>query len=189
MRRFCLLHGYGTTSVWCRGGSRYVEGCWGIPDLKSDAGVGIGTLIGDRDYLARKYIHWFDLPPFRFMFFDRNEIHIQAFQEISPAKLVPGDSSSSTFHEFQEFIISKFQKFRNSEFQKFKNGHLRFQKTHTILEFQISSKICSQLFPGCSLIFLDLIQVILSNKMKKYGLPEPKTLIIHEILSFRLPMP
>ena len=21
-------------SVWCRGGSRYVDGCWGIPDLK-----------------------------------------------------------------------------------------------------------------------------------------------------------
>ena len=23
--------GYGTTPVGCRGGSRYVEGCWGVP--------------------------------------------------------------------------------------------------------------------------------------------------------------
>ena len=27
--------GDGTTPVWCRGGSRYVEGCWGFPYLKS----------------------------------------------------------------------------------------------------------------------------------------------------------
>ena len=28
------LSGYGTTPVWCRGGSRYVWGCWGFPYLK-----------------------------------------------------------------------------------------------------------------------------------------------------------
>ena len=54
------------------------------------------------------------------MFFDRNEIHIQAFQEIPPAKLMSGDSLSSTYHDFQEFIISTYQKSRHSEFQKFK---------------------------------------------------------------------
>ena len=43
-----------------------------------------------------------------------------------------------------------------------------------ILELQISSKKIPQFYQGCSLIFLDLIQVILSNKMKKYGLPGPK---------------
>ena len=26
--------GYGTTPVGCRGGSRHVEGCWGLPHLK-----------------------------------------------------------------------------------------------------------------------------------------------------------
>ena len=72
---------------------------------KSDAGVGIGTLIGDRDSLARKEKSWFDLPHFRFMFF-----HIQAFQEIPPAKLIPGDSSSSTFHDF---IILSYSKIKN----------------------------------------------------------------------------
>ena len=36
------------------------------------------------------------------MFFDRNEIHIQAFQEIPAAKWMPGNSSSSTFHVFMK---------------------------------------------------------------------------------------
>ena len=31
-----------------------------------------------------------------------------------------GHSSSPTFHDFQEFIISNYQKIRNSEFKKFK---------------------------------------------------------------------
>ena len=62
------------------------------------------------------------------MFFARNEIHIQAFQEIPPAKLMSGDSSSLTFHDFQEFIISDYQKIRNSEFQKLKFRNSEFQK-------------------------------------------------------------
>ena len=69
---------------------------------KSDAGVGNGMLVGDKDYFAQKKKSWFDLPHFSFMFFGRNEIHIQAFQEIPPAKLIPGDSSSSTFHVFMK---------------------------------------------------------------------------------------
>ena len=44
------------------------------------------------------------------MFFNRNEIHIQAFQEIPPSKSIPGNSSSSTFHHSQELIISNYQK-------------------------------------------------------------------------------
>ena len=32
--------GYGTTSVWCRGGRRYVQGCWGFPYLKIEKFVG-----------------------------------------------------------------------------------------------------------------------------------------------------
>ena len=35
-----------------------------------------------------------------------------------------------------------------------------------ISEFQISSKNISPFFQGCSLIFLDLIQIILSNKIE-----------------------
>ena len=87
---------------------------------KSDAGVGIGTLVGDRDSLARKYRNWFLFAQNRFMVFDRNEIHIQAFQEIPPAKLMSGDSSSSTFHHFKNssFLISKIPgilNFKNSK--------------------------------------------------------------------------
>ena len=99
-----------------------------------------------------------------------------------------GDSSSSTFHHFQEFIISNYQKIRNSEFQKFKKWTLKVSKNSKFLSFRIPQKRFSHFFQGCSLIFLDLIQVILSNKMKKYGLPEPKTLIIHEMLTSR-PIP
>ena len=78
---------------------------------KSDAGVGIGTLIGDRDYFARKQKTWFTLAQNRFMFFDRNEIHIQAFVHLINGKLMSGHSSSSTFHHFQEFIIFNYQHF------------------------------------------------------------------------------
>ena len=114
---------------------------------------------------------------------------MQAFQEIPAAKLIPGDSSSSTFHHFQEFIIFDYQKFRNSEIQKFKNWKAKVSKISKFLRFGIRRKIFSQKIQGCSLIFLDLIQVILSNKMKKYGLPEPKTLRNDEMLSFRPLMP
>ena len=147
-----------------------------------------------------------------------------------------GDSSSSTFHHFQEFIISNYQKSRNSEFQNSKNGHFMFfmnssfliSKNPGILNFKNSrsgfiisnqqksrnsefqkfkkwtpkvSKISkflssrfrrncfSHFFQGCSLIFLDLIKVFWSNKMKKYGLPGPKTLRNDEMLSFRCLMP
>ena len=38
----------------------------------SDAGVGFGTLIGDRDYFTQKNRKLVRLPHLRFMFFDRN---------------------------------------------------------------------------------------------------------------------
>ena len=66
---------------------------------------------------------------------------------------------------------------------------LKSSKISKFLKFRILRKMFSQKIQGCSLIFLDLIQVILFNKMKKYGLPEPKTSIIHEMLSFRPLMP
>ena len=68
--------------------------------------MGIGTLVGDRDSLARNYRNWFVFVKSRFMFSDRNEIHIQAFVDFINGKLMSGHSSSSTFHHFQEFIIS-----------------------------------------------------------------------------------
>ena len=68
---------------------------------KSDAGVGIGTLVGDRDTLAQKYRNRFVFAQNRFMFFDRNEIHIQAFVDFIHGKLMSGHSSSSTFHDFK----------------------------------------------------------------------------------------
>ena len=71
---------------------------------------------------------WFDLPHFRFMLFDRNEIHIQAFVDFINGQLMSGHSSSSAVHDFQEIFISNYQKFRNSEFQKVKSGQLMLPK-------------------------------------------------------------
>ena len=50
-----------------------------------------------------------------------------------------GDSSSSTFHDFQEFIISNHQKIRNSEFQKLENGKLRFPKIRKFSNLKINT--------------------------------------------------
>ena len=59
------------------------------------------------------------------MFFDRYEIHIQAFEEILTAKLMSGDSSSLTFHDFKilSFLIIKKSGILN--FKNSKSGQLR----------------------------------------------------------------
>ena len=128
---------------------------------KSDAAVGIGTLIGDRDYIARKQKSWFDSPQNSFMFFDRNEIHIQDFGEIPPAKLMSGDSSSSTFHHFQEFIISHYQKFRNSESQKFKKWTHQVSEISKFLSFRFPQKMFPHFVPGMFPDFSEFFESIL----------------------------
>ena len=87
------------------------------------------------------------------------------------------------------FIMSNYQKSKNSEFQKFKNWTPKVSKISKLLSFIFLRKMFAHFFQGCSLIFLALIQIFWSDKMKKYGLPGPKTSIIHEILSFRPRMP
>ena len=62
----------------------------------------------------------------------------------------------------------------NSEFQKFKKWTVKVSGISKFLSFRFSQKMFSQFFQGCSLIFLDLIEVFWFNKMKKYGLPGPK---------------
>ena len=49
----------------------------------------------------------------RFMFFDRNEIHIQAFVDFINGKLMSGHSSSSTFHDFTILSFYKIDKSEN----------------------------------------------------------------------------
>ena len=129
------------------------------------------------------------MPHFRFMFFDRNWIHPQAFGEIPPAKLIPRGSSSSTFHHFIILSYYNYQKFGSSEIPKFKKWKAKVSKNSKILKFRFLRKMFSPFSRDVPWFFLDLIQVILSNKLKKYGLPGPKTLIIHEMLSFRCLMP
>ena len=42
-------------------------------------------------------------------FFDRNEIHIQAFVDFIDGKLMSGHCSPSTFHDFKIFSSSKIK--------------------------------------------------------------------------------
>ena len=70
-------------------------------------------------------------------------------------------------------------------YQNFKSSNLqisKFQKLKIVgtQDFQKKRKNESRIsidniFPGCSLIFLDLFEVIWYNEMKKYGAPGPKT--------------
>ena len=54
----------------------------------------------------------------RFMFFDRNYIHIQAFQEIPPAKWISRNSSSSMFHHFIILSYYKIKKIKKNHKKK-----------------------------------------------------------------------
>ena len=56
------------------------------------------------------------------MFFDRNEIHIPAFQEIPPGKWISRNSSSSTF------ILSSYYHILKSENQKSKKKKRKFKQ-------------------------------------------------------------
>ena len=73
---------------------------------------------------------------------------------------------------------------RNSEFHKFRNWTLKVSEISKFLSFRFLQKIFSHFFQGCSLIFLDLIQVILSSKIRNTGFQSP----IHEMLTSR-PIP
>ena len=92
---------------------------------------------------------------------------------------------------FMIFKNSSFLIIKNqiSKFQKFKTGRLRFPKFQNSWDSDFFEK-CFPIFSrDVPWFFLDLIQVILSNKMKKYGLPGPNTSIIHAMLSFWYLMP
>ena len=86
-----------------------------------------------------------------------------------------GHSSSSTFHHFIILSYYNYQKIRNSEIQKFKKWTLKVSQISKFMRFRIIRKIFFHFSQGRSLIFLDLIQVFWSNKMKKYGPPRPNS--------------
>ena len=125
----------------------------------------------------------------RCMFFDRYEIHIQAFVDFINGKWMSGHSSSSTFHDFQisSFLIIKNPgtlTFKNSE-----NGQLRFPKL-CFFDSQISTtNIFVEISREVPCFFSIFLEVFWSNEMKKYRLPGPKTLRNHEMLIFRRLMP
>ena len=79
---------YGTTPIWCRGGNRYVEGCWGFRYLKIEKFVG------------------FTKCPFHV--FDRYEMHIQDFEDFGYGNL---HHFPVSVFDFSKFVNSKFSKY------------------------------------------------------------------------------
>ena len=154
---------------------------------KSDAGVGIGTLIGDRDYLAQKYKNGSCLHKTDSCFWSKLNSYSR-FCNNSGGKMNPRKFLVFDFSSFSRIHHFNYQKSRNSEFQKLKKWTHKVSRISKILSFRILRNFFP-FFPGMFPDFLDLIQVILSNNLKKYGLPEPKTLITHEMLSFLPLMP
>ena len=72
-----------------------------------------------------------------------------------------GDSSSATFHHFQEFIISNYQNIRSSNFEisnlqisKFQNPKVRYTGLSKILRFPDSQISKIHIFQGRPHIFL-----------------------------------
>ena len=55
-----------------------------------------------------------------FHVFNRTEIHIQACVDFIGGKLISGHSSSSTFHDFQEVVLSNYQKSGDLNFENSK---------------------------------------------------------------------
>ena len=121
---------------------------------KSDAGVGIGTLVGDRDYLARKQRNWFGLPHFRFMLFGRNEIHIQAFVKNTNGKLMSSHSSSSTLHDLKILSFLSIRKQNLQNFKISKSGSIHVPTLSDMLILRFPQIIFSHIFLGSSLLFL-----------------------------------
>ena len=91
--------------------------------------------------------NWFDLANLHFMFFDRNEIHIQAFVDFINGKLIPGDSSSLTFYVFE---ILSFLRIKNQDFKisKFNKWTYKVSEIFDFFGFQISMKYIFPYFPG-----------------------------------------
>ena len=90
--------------------------------------------------------------------------------------------------EFLEKLGYEFsfdQKTRTRNFKNSKSGHLRFPKNSKFLSFRFLRKMFYH-FPGMfpDFLLIRLNDSGLTNKMEKYGLQEPKTVIIHEMLSF-----
>ena len=76
-------------------------------------------------------------------------------------------------------------KISNLQILKFQKSQSQVHRTFENFENFEVSDFPNPYFPRMVLICFLIFQVILSNKMKKYGLPGPKTSIIHEMLSFR----
>ena len=105
------------------------------------------------------------------MFFDRYEIHIQAFVDFINGKLIIFRSSSSQniICKFNIFKISKFQDFKISKVQKVGYTHVLKFSDFLILRFPYII-----FFHDVPIYFLIFFEVIWYNKDHKYGVYGPR---------------
>ena len=153
--------------VWCKGGSRYVEGCWGLPYLRIEKFVG--------------------LTKFPFHVFDRYDIHIHYFKDFiwrsfiicrcpsSPNLITneaPEVSKKKQYIDFPHFYFSvcyvqifKFQSFvfqnsnvRNFECMDFKTfGTYTFPRHYKLLVSKIYKNMCTTCFQDFNICNCEII--------------------------------
>ena len=130
------------------------------------------------------------------MFFDTNEIRIQAFVDFINGKWIIFNSSSSWNIIYKLYIhkiykISIFQNFKISKFQRLKKSRLRFETHIWDSDFEFfETQICKEnIFPRwfhiLSNIFWGILVYPKINKVGFGALRHVKTLRNHEIWSFR----
>ena len=115
--------------------------------------------IKNGDSLIWKYIHLEDLPNWYFMFFDRYEIHIQAFLYFINGKLIICQSSSP-----QNYFKNMYSKSPQTKKRTIHNKNIVprsyiFPKRIDFVESQIDAKICSQDDSILSCIFWSIVVI------------------------------
>ena len=123
---------YGTTPVWCRGGSRNVEGCWGFPHLKIEKLAISPFMFFDRYVIHIRDFEDFctainninnEIPDFEFPTFQFPNFKFQIFKLSSRLfSNFQGPSFQISKFQFTIFKISKFSLYKSSSFQSFKTS-------------------------------------------------------------------
>ena len=152
---------YGTTPVWCRGGNRYVETCWGFPYLNKEKFVGftIHAFLIDMKFISKILKNILQgssscplpiftnfacsnvqIPKFSIFQFTKNQTYNFQFFKLSILKL------SKIIYHFQKIECQTFKKLGTQTFHNVQNFRFTYMKI-----------ICSRMFPKCFLYFVQYL--------------------------------
>ena len=131
-----IRKGYGTTPVGCKGGSWYVEGCWGFPYLKIKpvscllvSWFLVFRFLGFQNILYFQMILFYILPNCHFTLFDRYWSHIQYFRDVIRRIFIMFRHPS--FRKVSNNLMSKISMYLKAIFSK---GVLGFVKVSWSLQ-------------------------------------------------------